>query len=854
MKSILELSHCTRKAFFRSIGTNTKGLSYYLSIAMKEAIKSKDYTVSFLDKYLDDSLFVSKEAKAAEMELLSTQIKRYLEYLSGMKIVKENYSEKVNLNGVEVQINADLVILHNNSIEVIKIVRTAPVLTLKAREPKNNPQNNLEMYLMSLLRESLIKELSLDEDTPLFVSFHHLKSKQDKGDNFDIHFSPKNQTVSIVSSAFSNEVKLLANDTVVTKPTLAPVSECESCDSCQYKNICFYKRPQNDLEKIKRKKKVEGEIKLTSSQHEAIMFEEGIVRINAGAGSGKTTVVAIRVTELIGRGYKPEDILLVTFTNKGAEEMREKIEFWLKKENVKIPKNSKFNITTFNGWGDLIVSENYKEMGYTDKPRLIEKVEKYDIIFELLSNHPIMEGYNYKNPLMNFRYSKGVVVKVDKAFDYIKGHFITSVESFKNEYKDITNHEDIYNLYLQYNAKLKEQNLLEYQDQVNLVVKLIDENPSCLEKHNYTHLIIDEYQDSDQMQLDLIMFLSSQSKFKSLMIVGDDSQSIFGFRNTTQEMILNFHLYFNDVIDIKMVDNFRSTRQIIELANEINSLNKNKIEKELKASGKEGLEPSITKHESQEDEHTWIANSIGGLVKTTKPEEIAVIARTKYELLDIAEKLKERGIPFVVDVPEPLLSNTNIHIAEGLARFFVDNECDKGVLEYLFAIDEGLNSSSLEEIKVALASEKASISIEDKLLSANTLELFFSKLEKIKDNDFQKFLTELREKNFKTINQVAEYLRKFIMYEDSKTVERVSEKYRAVTLTTAHTSKGKEYPIVFNTISKYSPGNDIEEERRLLFVSVTRAKDLLYITYHENPKNRNILASELENIIQKRRP
>ena len=329
--------------------------------------------------------------------------------------------------------------------------------------------------------------------------------------------------------------------------------------------------------------------------------------------------------------------------------------------------------------------------------------------------------------------------------------------------------------------------------------------------------------------------------------------SIFGFRNTSQENILNFHLMFNGVKDIEIIENFRSTPEIVALANALNDLNKNKIDKELISGAKHGDIPMLVSFNDFDMEYEYIAKKIKELMKEYNPEDFAVIARTKYELFEIEKYLKQENIPYIMDIPEPLLNNTNIHIAKSLITFIDNPEITQGIFEYLFIITEGFKDMEEKEIQEMIKEEIETIKeiidntdyIENEeeineLQNEVKLDLFFNMLDLIDDEDLNKFLEELKENNY-NFKALKDYLYKFIEYEDNKTIEKNEEKYKAVTLTTAHTSKGKEFPIVFNTISKYSAerGNDksIEEERRLLFVSITRAKEKLFITHQIEKEN-----------------
>lgn len=852
MTELITLEQCGKRYQFDKLGIITsKGKSYYMSIAMKEVIKKllllspveyEDFVrtnkvFTELNSLLSDNLFVPL-AKEEEITILASQIIRYTNYIKavGGTIISKDIVQDINIGGKLITVSADMIIQHAKGIEIVKIKRKEPKLSYAARTFSNIPKNSIELYLLQTLGEHLYPGKAV------MASFHHLTAKNDKN-GFIPYFETK-KGHNIIGHLFkqeeATEIVKRINDLFDMSKSNKFLKTCEisDCKVCSYRNICHYKKNQvAALKRIKEVKKAPKDFSLTNLQRKAVMFENGIVRINAGAGSGKTTVVALRVVELVLSGCEPEDILLITFTNKGAAEMRDKISYWLKQEGIELDLN-RFNIYTFNSWGDGIVQDKYQVLGYNAKPTLIEKVEKYDIIFDLLKNNDKLEGYDYKNPLMNFRYAKGVVVRLENIFNYIKAYNVSYPSQLVERNMIKEDADKVFDLYNKYTNILKEKNFIEYQDQINLILHLISEHPHQLDKYDYKHLIIDEFQDSASAELDLILFLSNQPKFESLMIVGDDSQSIFGFRNTSQDNILNFHLYFDEVQDINMIENFRSTPEIIKLANAINDLNTKKINKKLVSGLKHGDSPQLISFSNYETEYSFIAKKIKELLDNNKPEDFAIIARTKNELFNMEEYLKDENIPYIIDIPEPLLNNTNIHIAESLLTFIDDLKTTQGLLEYLFVITDEYKGMNEVEIKKMVEDKAEEISDEIGLSEAGEetkLNYFYSLLEEIKDDDFEKFLKGLKDKNL-PFDKLRDYLHKFIEYEDNKTIEKTNDKYSAVTLTTAHTSKGKEFKIVFNTISRYEADVSVEakdEERRLLFVSMTRAKEKLFITHQK---------------------
>lgn len=857
MSELKTLSMCEKKYQLDKIGiTLEKDKHYYMAIAAKDVLKefllldSKDLELAIrhnsvyekLDELIDDELFLPL-AKKEELKILTEQVERYIRYVKGlgMEVIATDIVQDININNKLVTVSADFIYKHPEGVlEVASIKRTSPKLSYRARTDENMPQNNIELYLLQALGEHLYPNATVT------ASFHHLAGKNDekmfdpvynskKGNNIiNYHFKGndvyniKHKIVELINKSNSN--KFYRTD------------DSSNCRVCSYHNICNFNKGQTvKLKPIKKVEKAPKDFQVTDSQLKAITFDKGVARINAGAGSGKTTVVALRVVELILGGCKPEDILLITFTNKGADEMREKINYWLGKEGITIEPD-RFNITTFNAWGDKIIQENFKKFGFTEPPKLIEKVEKYDIIFELLENNDKLEGYDYRNPVMDFRYSKGVVVKLANVFDYIKAYNAITPDKLIDKVEE-SEIEKVLDMYKQYNEILKQKNLMEYQDQINLIVQLVENGDEILQQYNYKHVIVDEFQDTDAMQLDLVLFLSNQPAFESLMVVGDDAQSIFGFRNTSQENILNFHLMFDEVKDIKIVENFRSTPEIIALANALNEYNTNKTDKKLVSGLKSGEIPQLISFNSYDDEYKFIAEKIKELfIQGYKPEDIAIIARTKYELFEIEDYLREMDIPYLIDVPEPLINNTKIHMSKSLVNFLDNPEITQGLFEYLFLLTDGFRDMKEDEIKTMVEEEAELIKeVIEEYGEEVKLDLFCTMLDIVKDEDedFKQFVNGLYEK-YHDFNKLKDYLYKFIEYKDNKTVEKNNEKYSAVTLTTAHTSKGKEFAVVIVTISKFKAERtikSIEEERRTIFVSLTRAKEKLFITHQENAEN-----------------
>jgi superfamily I DNA/RNA helicase len=850
---LLSMESCKVKGYFESLNLSSlKGKSYSLSIKLKDLFKTIDFN-SFnesdvhaqLDVLLEDNLFVSIQNKAEEIALLTKQLVRFFDYQKtrDLKVVQRGVIGEVSVKGHAVSVTADFVLEHKDHVEIVKIKRSEPKLSYSGRKIETKPVSSIELFLLNELGKKLYA------GKKVVASLYHLKSKDDTRTKFVDVFEIK-KGKNIISNIFTPEQEEAVAERIAGLLTmdLSIDSErtCDTsmCDNCQFANICHYEKAKEVLEEVKEVKKA-GDLKLTDSQYQAIFFRKGVARINAGAGSGKTTVLALRVAELLQEGVPAKDILLITFTNKGAQEMREKIAYWLKEMDVKVDVNN-MDILTFNAWGDKVLQKEFSLLGYSEAPKLAEKVQKYDIILEVLDENERIEGFDYKNPLLHFPNAKGVVVQMAEYFDAIKGQFINDADTVAEKLRLMPSlAKTVFNLYEQYTLKLKERNLLEYQDQINLLMELVENHLDVLSKYSYSHIMVDEYQDTDNMQFDIVSALLDTDKFESLMVVGDDSQSIFSFRHTSQDIILNFHNYFDEVKDIYFVENFRSTPQIIEVANLLNDLNSKKINKTLVSKAPNGSKPKLCSYRTPDDEYTGIATIIEEKINNgVSPENISVIARTKSELLNIERYLKEKNIPTVLDIAEQLLNNKNVQIMISLVNFFENMELEYNLLEFLYIFQEDrIKDMNNEEVKqfVNMFKEELIEGYEELEEEADKLNFYFDTIQQIADTDtvVASFLEELKAKGFSSVEELFAYLRKLVLYKDEKPVVKKEVKYKAVVLTTAHSSKGKEFDVVFNTIDSYKYDNsmkqeEIEEERRLLFVSITRAKKELYVTYHNN--------------------
>ena len=820
------------------------------------------------DVYRD---FIEK-AVDIEIRLYASQMERCINrfiHSESRTLILDPPANQVSLNDglIETAVNTKDIAVFNgrNYLEIIKFKASKPWYT-QGEETKNSVMNSLELYSLFCYGRDM---LPAGSKKIVRAGYYYLQKRSDSRNQDRPNFEPDfftgdESNVVYIEAEVDKTLNPLGNPTELDAH-FAPLVEAfyegkseeeahaaEDCEKCSMKAMCQYRYAPKHIVKEKKAKSL-SDIVLTDDQEAAVNFTKGLLRINAGAGAGKTLIVALRVVNLLMAGVKPEEICLLTFTNTGAAEMRERIALY----------NSDFSTgadvtklisTTFNGFANQVVADNYAELGFTDEPRLIDEIEKSEIIASLIKAHYV-KGLNYNNFLMNTRYVKGALPLTIVLFDIIKKYKFGrgDDDAFWRKVKDqglyrfasLINADEMFDLFAEYDEILKSSNLIEYADQEILMFDFIADHPDYFESLGIRHVIVDEFQDSDANQIELIKQLRDCPTFESLMVVGDDSQSIFSFRDTSPEYIINFFdVMGEDGEDIYLLENHRSTEAVIDLANKINTLNVDKVDKDLIATREHGVEPVVKGFYSKKTEYDWICDSIREKVENgTAPEDIAVIVSDKFEIQDIMSELTLRDVPCVSLNPVVFLENSRVNAAISLAKMFDNPSDENSALVYLNALtDNTLLDKGDDEIETLVMGLSGEVDGILKMNEAAKLSEFRKLLEVLDAEDTDEVYAAFLEKiKFRrTFRETVSYMVAFELY-GGKATHKLERDYPGVVVTTAHSSKGMEWPIVYNSITKYHkkemgsytsrakrPG--FEEKRRLLFVSITRAKDELYVT------------------------
>lgn len=601
---------------------------------------------------------------------------------------------------------------------------------------------------------------------------------------------------------------------------------------------------------------------LNKEQIEAVKTIDGPVLVMAGAGSGKTKVLTTRIAYLIEEGIPSYNILAITFTNKAAAEMRDRV------SNL-IGDVSSF-IGTFHSLGVRIIRENHDILGLPNNFTIIDSDDTNTIIKKLLKE-------------MNLDSKQYSPSYVRNRISFIKNQMLTDGELDRlfNTPMDKV----VVEVYHRYNNKLKTSASVDFDDLLLLPVNLFKEHKDILEYYQdkYRYILIDEYQDTNPVQYKLSVMLSN--KYKNIFVVGDMNQSIYAFRQADFRNISNFEKDFKGAKVIKLEHNYRSTNNILSAANEVIKHNTERKDLKLFSDNGDGVKIKYMRAYDEKHEIALVIDEIKHLLSEGyKNEDIAILYRTNAQSRAIEDVFLAKGIPYKVfgsyyfynrkeikDLISYLRLIYNPHDEISLRR--VINTPKRGIGEIaIAAIEERAkqqNISMFDALETRKELEFKEI-IEDLIKRSESLsltELIDEVLERSgmkKELESSKALEdEIRLENLMEVKSITasfeertgsanlgDFLEEVSLIAD---ISNHTEDGDVVTLMTLHSAKGLEFPVVFlvgmeeglfpHNMSLME--NNLEEERRLCYVGITRAKERLYLT---NAKRRMLYGKENMNI------
>ena len=724
-------------------------------------------------------------------------------------------------------------------LEAVRLFTGKPTVKESSKILDTGISTRLELYVMLKAMEHIAKEEYPGQQIMLRASYYFLqKEREDDKKYSEEFFDGKGGNVITLQSYVDDMSNVDKTFEPQMKEFLKGQSvSSEKCKTCRSRVLCEYYDAAEPLTEEERPKPVSLPI-LSPNQEKAASALEGNVRVIATAGSGKTTAMAYRIMNLLKAGVQPEKIGCFTFTNAGAGEMRDRIKGFCGLAGIDVDFD-KMIISTIHSFGDSLLKQYYNLLGYSKPPVLINEIQKTKIIESILSESSPIEALidKYKNFYLDMFRAKGIL-------ELMKGYFSSIMEGMsQDEFAektgfDTTTVDSIYNMYMQYDKYKKDACLIEHSDQELGVLKLLRVKPDLFDEVGIEHISVDEYQDTSNVQFSIINEMRKAKCVKSLFIVGDDDQSIYGFRDANVELIKNFfEMIGENGLDVQLMENRRATHNIVDFASILISYNQNRIEKHPKSTNEEGEPVCVSAFASKEDEQEYIVDVIEDLIKNgRKDNEIAILAPTNAELMVYADMLKKRGIESVSINPEPILENPRVVGAVGLVKFMLNNSEFNGTA-YINARDNGTAiTKSDEEIRQEI------LNLQNEVKNIKNVTGLFEKFKALdqEENDeiYQSFLEDINTAMEDAVKQenlhaVCEYVMDFERFGQKQTA-RKEKAYNGVVLSTMHSSKGKEWPVVFCSVTKMHGRDlkpeDIDEKNRLLFVACTRAKKELYIS------------------------
>ena len=607
---------------------------------------------------------------------------------------------------------------------------------------------------------------------------------------------------------------------------------------------------------------------LNPSQIQAIETINGPVLIMAGAGSGKTRVLTHRYAHLVKHhNVDVEQILAITFTNKAAEEMKSRISKLL---NLKI---SPKWISTFHSLCVKILRIHGDKIGYKSNFTIYDQSDSNKVIRNCMSENNVdLKQYSPKRFQAHISNLKNSMISPGEALENAESFFEVKVAE----------------IYSSYEKKLIIANSMDFDDLLIKTVELLQTNESILKfwSNKFQFIMVDEYQDTNFVQYKLVELLGSNNK--NVCVVGDSDQSIYAFRGADIRNIIEFEKDFSNATVIQLDKNYRSSKKILNLANSVISNNPRKIEKNLWTDNEDGLDISSFRFRSEKDEARWVAEEVKTLIDSSKENEIAIFYRTNSQSRLFEEELRMLNINYKVIGSVRFYDRKEIKDIISYLQFLVNdsdtvaferivnvprrgigestvkkirvylNETGKSIFEALESIEEIKNISprikgSLSEFK-DLITELKSYSLQGPSKTIQkVLELTGYKMSLIKEGTLEsqmriENIEELLNSAFSFENLYEEeidepygilrdYLESIALFSETDKLEDADR----VLLMTLHNAKGLEFPYVFMTgmeenlfpheRSSQGDNSEIEEERRLCYVGITRAEKKLYLTH-----------------------
>jgi len=620
---------------------------------------------------------------------------------------------------------------------------------------------------------------------------------------------------------------------------------------------------------------------LNDKQKEAVLATEGPCLVIAGAGSGKTKVLTHKIAYLISeKNVKPYNILAITFTNKAASEIKQRV------EKIVGDVAQEMWMGTFHSICVRILRRFIDRIGFDTSFLIFDTSDQKTVVKECL------KALNIDDKTFSDR---SVLSEISNA----KNEMLTP-KAYQAKYSGEFRKEKIGQVYELYQKRLRENNAIDFDDIINYTIDILSENPDVLQYYTekFKYVLVDEYQDTNKAQFTLVTILAS--RYGNITVVGDNDQGIYSFRGADISNILNFEKDFPGTKIIKLEQNYRCTGNILKAANAVIKHNENKYEKKLWTENEDGSLPCLYQAEDEYDEANYVVKQIEHL-KTEeylKPKDFVILYRMNAQSRAIEDILRRENIPYKIvgglkfyerkEIKDTIAYLRLIHnTSDNLSLKRIINEPKRGIgktsLDKIQEISDRTGTSMYEIIKHAeefdlnrvkanaeefinlieeLRLKKQELSISELLKEVlnksgytRALELENTVEAETRMQNLEEFLTvaiEFEEES--ADNTLPEFLESITLSSD---VDEMQDEDNTVTLMTLHSAKGLEFPVVFLVGMEEGifPGyksigepKELEEERRLFYVGITRAKQFLHLTC---AKHRTIFGSTSYNAVSR---
>ncbi|MBC8399631.1 MAG: UvrD-helicase domain-containing protein [Flavobacteriales bacterium] len=613
---------------------------------------------------------------------------------------------------------------------------------------------------------------------------------------------------------------------------------------------------------------------LNEAQLNAVIKTDGPSMVIAGAGSGKTRVLTYKIVHLVNNNVDPFEILALTFTNKAAREMKLRISSMIGESESK-----NIWMGTFHSVFAKILRFEAHKIGFTSDFTIYDVQDSERLISSIIKE---------KNLDKDIYRTKSIRNRISS----LKNNFITVTGYFSNtelvESDKLSRKPETGNIYKEYNERLVKSNSMDFDDLLMKTNELLNNHPDVLAKYQETwkYILVDEYQDTNNSQYLIVKSLSD--KYQNICVVGDDAQSIYSFRGANINNIINFRNDYDDVEIFRLEQNYRSTKNIVNAANSVIDHNKNKIDKEVWTDNDFGDRIEISSNQSDIGEARGLCQKITSL-NNTSFSDIAILYRTNAQSRPIEDSLRLNKIPYQIFGGVSFYNRKEIKDVLAYLRVIINSSDEESLKRVINYPARGIGQVTIN--KIIIAAQKHNLTLYDTIKNHKELLIDFSGSVSIKLQNFIELIDVLKIENQKlnafdltkevidkvriidelkkdespegisrieNVQELLNGIRDFI--EDQKEIvdsnDNLSEFLSTVSLSTdfdlnnpdedkvslmtLHLSKGLEFRHVFivgleedlfPSALSYNTRSELEEERRLFYVGITRAKDNLYLSY-----------------------